>query len=138
MKRVAVLIGLLPLLTFGSGCSSTPLYVTNWNSVKIGMSKEQVLELLDEPNGKSVPQEDSWSGEGESDPTRAAAAGIAGVIYGDSDEWWEYFSIDIKGLSEEEIAAKLFKLIFSPLDESFVVYFNQNGKVKKLRPPLKR
>jgi len=136
MKRVAALTGLLTVLMLTNGCKSIPRHEANWTSVEVGMTKEQVLELLGEPMGKSVPEEETGSG-GESDPTRAAAAGIAGLILGD-DDYWEYFSIETKGLSEEEIAAKLFEHIFSPLDQSYVVYFDQNGKVNKLRLPLKK
>ncbi len=102
------------------------------------MTKDHVLELLGEPVGKSGKEEGTWSGKGKSDPTRAAAAGIAGAIFSVPEEYWEYNSIDASKLTEEKIADYMIKGLFNPLDESFVVYFDQDGKVKKLRLPLGR
>lgn len=150
----------LVILAAAPSCSSRPSepkVVANWQHARVGMSRDEIRSLFGDPNGTHGPakvvQEDS------SDVSFAgmAAFAIGSAIFGGPDEDWEYAPPDYVGstlteeqqrqellriqqLPEEEqqkIGAEMMKAVFSgPNDEAFIIYFDANGRVKDLRPPL--
>jgi hypothetical protein len=69
-------------------------------------------------------------------PASGAAVGVASLFFELDEYWeWEISRTNLEGLSEEEKTKYLFSLLFQPSDEAFVVYFDQDGKVSKCRPP---
>jgi hypothetical protein len=102
--------------------SRPPRFVRNWPGIKLGMSKEEVVGLLGEPTGRSGPATVKY--DGDSPVGIAAAAGIGAALLGGFDEYWTWESkYDLPNL-------------FAPPEESFVVYFDSQGRVKKCRPPI--
>ena len=138
MKKVVYIVTILMLLALGCERSNLPRFVANWDSVEIGMSKEQVISLLGEPIGKHGPAKVEIEHDGDSEPAIAAAGGLAGMFFDSLYEYWEYDSINREELSQEQAVEELVESLFGPSDESFVVYFDENGKVKKLRRPLNK
>jgi hypothetical protein len=50
MRRTVLVIALLGL----AGCA-TPVYVRNWEHVQLGMTRDEVCDLLGEPHSGSAP-----------------------------------------------------------------------------------
>ena len=118
-----------------TGCSTAPRFIKNWQHVRIGMSQREVLSLLGEPTAKQGPAQVKIDHGGDSEPSIAAAAGIAFAIFGSPDECWEYYIAAKRELTKEEMAEEIVKSLFGPRDKSHVIYFDQNGKVNKMRRP---
>ena len=112
-----------------------PRHVRNWPYVKVGMTKSEVVRLLGEPTTRRGPAK--VEGPGDSQPTIAAVAGLGAAIFGGLDEYfaWESAPKDFDKLSDKEKVEKSFSSLFGPSDESFVVYFDMQGRVKKFIPP---
>jgi hypothetical protein len=142
-KRYWLKYGLVTLLLLLAGAAlavvfvrfRAPRFVRNWTTVQIGMSKEQVVCLLGQPGRKCEPPKMETHGK-PSEPASGAAVGVASLFFELDEYWeWEISRTNLEGLSEEEKTKYLFSLLFQPSDEAFVVYFDQDGKVSKCRPP---
>jgi hypothetical protein len=84
-----------------------PRFVRNWPGVKLGMSKDEVVGLLGRPT------EESRIAMVNSDGTSPMAI--------------EYWTWERKfGLPS----------LFGPSEESFVIYFDWQGRVRRCRPPI--
>lgn len=76
---------------------TTEINIEKWKSLKIGMTKEEVISLVGSPPFQKI---------------------VDGAIY----EFWEY-----------EYHASL--LSDGPHPKAYVIYFNKDGKVAKMREP---
>ena len=110
-----------------TGCASQQQpakYATNWDKLKIGMNKDEVVELLGEPPSKSLPRFDenkSW----------LWLDNVLGVILLDI-----LFDIEI-GIERWEYGKfELLENLLKPSDKAFVVYFDFVGTVIHFRRPL--
>lgn len=115
---------LIALLTL-AGCakvSSKPKYVTNWDQLQEGMTKNEVIILLGKPlSCLKVELADR-------EPNQPLLKHLAGIILSKAlfDLWFERWHYGEFGLFED---------FTGPPYEAFVVYFNSAGKVIKFRRP---
>ncbi len=111
MKRSILIVALLAF----TGCA-TPRYVTNWQEVKVGMSTLEVKDLLGTPTFQSVVSQE------------VAKSPFGSRIFGPYHKRWDYWKrgwswLDLDGM-------------FGPRADAFVVYFDSEGEVVRLRLPI--
>jgi hypothetical protein len=123
MKRI---ISSLALLAF-TGCA-TPVYVTNWKQVELGMTHDQVRGLLGEPHASSAPMEPKIKAtltlDGTNVPPEIVEQGAKlffGALFDRNYERWIYGQDALLG----------------PPAKAFAVYFDDQGKVIGYRRPTK-
>lgn len=127
MKQTILIIALLAF----AGCK-TPAYVTNWHQVQLGMTQDQVRNLLGEPHQVSAPMPDVLTPEIKVASTNdkvdvapvLATIFARELVYGLFDKQYERW----------RYGGESFFILGSPKD-AFIVYFDQNGKVNGFRRP---
>ena len=113
---------MLLVSVFLIGCSA-PRYAANWDQLKMGMTKAEVINLLGKPMAESEPL------KLESAADKFSLRAGAELIIAKSlfDGWYERW-----GYGQFE----MFDNLMLPSNKAYVVYFNRTGKVVKLRCPL--
>ena len=103
-------------------------YQANWSNLKVGMSKDEVVNLLGESPSKSQPGKIQASPDSNMLQTYI---GMTFVKYFIPDLWrdlcyerWHYGEFEM-----------LENLVF-PSDKAYVVYFGSSGKVVSFREPI--
>ncbi|MEN6452502.1 MAG: hypothetical protein ABFC96_18590, partial [Thermoguttaceae bacterium] len=105
-----------------------PRVTAYWSCVEIGMSEADVRNLLGEPPVMAAP----WTLT--TDKTAAAASSQSAAT-----RRWEYWEYDPEATllwRVTHLDDAFFGPLFGPSDRSFVVFFDDDGKVKRLRVPL--
>ena len=105
------------------GCSSARV-VDHWDELELGMTKPEVTKLVGKPSSVAGPAETRAQVDS---PLEAIIGGliVSSILGWDiSYERWEYGDFE------------LFENILVPADTAFVVYFDRDGRVVKLRRPL--
>lgn len=131
MHRILV-AAVMFVLVLVTGCASSdkmPKYVTNWESLRTGMSKKQVRELLGRPAyrgeyigsemGRPLPKDMPMS-------DKSGLKSDLEEVFG-KPELWQYGRFN------------LFELpgLFDASDEAFAVYFSRQGRVIRWRRPTR-
>ena len=127
-------VSFLALVIILPGCSvseKTPQYEANWSRLKVGMSKEEVIELLGESPSRSIPGstdsiENFITFITDANLPEPIAQELADDNFFDNFryEHWHYGKF---GFLENLIV---------PSDNAYVVYFNKDGQLVSFREPL--
>ena len=124
------LLFVIPVL-LASGCATQrPLHVQKWESVRPGMTMDQVRDAVGEPTTTIKPEDGKTASAAGSPSSAPRAFGLfqaAGVT-------WEYMSpeeID----AADNLKRALEHVMNGPFDSSHVVVFDASGKVATVRPP---
>lgn len=119
-------ISIIALLAF-AGCA-TPVYVTNWKQIELGMTQKRVRDLLGEPHSLSAPMDPKVKAtvkvDGTNVPPELVEQGaklFLGALFDRNHERWIYGQDSFIG----------------PPDKAFAVYFDKQGKVIGYRRPSK-
>lgn len=121
----------LALVIVLPGCSvseKAPQYEANWSKLKVGMSKEEVIDILGESSSRSIPGISDFMENFITDANLPEP--IAQELTNDNFfdnfryEHWHYGTFDF-----------LENLIF-PSDNAYVVYFNKDGQLVSFRESL--
>lgn len=122
----------LPLAMLAAGCgqpTATPLYVTNFDKLKVGMPRLTAQELLGEPYradyNKSAPASVSSPAGGSSSEREEMARTLGGGQPGWSERW-QYGRFNLGDVAD----------LLAGSDKAFIVYFDQNAAVISFRKPL--
>lgn len=130
------------LLLMLLGCDSKELSVSQWHLINREMTKAEILSVIGDPDGECAPAVSEGITNGSSEPTltEVAAFGVGSAMFGTPQEYWEYYpprkADQHREQSQEDAIKAAIGSLFGPADESYVVYFNSDGTVAKLRRPL--
>ncbi len=128
--RYQIIVLLFLNITLFGGCSiyeKNPQYKANWSKLKIGMSKQEVIEIIGKSYSRSIPKK-FYTGGNIPDPNlpRFMAKKLPNeqFFYNFRYEVWQYRKFD------------LFNNLRFPSDNAYVIYFDKDGKVASFREPL--
>jgi len=113
----------LHFVTKVSRVTRVPKYAANWSGLKVGMSKQEVIDLLGISPSRSEPIKFQRS-PGESPLDTIVGTVIAGWLLDGWYERWHYGEFE------------MFENLLVPSEEAFVVYFDSKGRVVRYRRPL--
>jgi len=123
MKRMMVILSLFAF----AGCA-TPIYVTNWKQIELGMTRQQVRDLLGEPHSSSAPMNLEIKTTVKTGATNLppelneqVARLFFTALFDRNYERWIYGQDSFIGLPEK----------------AFTVYFDEQGTVIGYRRPTK-
>jgi len=121
-------IGFIISIAVVSGCASAPVgplkYLTNWDQLRVGMSKNEVIDLLGESSDQVKP------GKIEAPTSIPSMQEILGQVV---MKW--AFDLDYERWHYGKFKEMLANLL-NPDPTAFVVYFDDVEKVVKWRRPL--